>query len=340
MFIHTSLTACIGLCKRNLLTECCRVAPLSQAFSSSITVFSSSVLLTVNSSLWLWEAPLRAWLSTDTWPLPESPTQTPEMGKKQTLKMTRWRKLGQNSWPAAQCHNILTRTFIKFAVAVGVCDTFSIQNDLLPSPPASQSFTPPLTLSHDVWGEKITIPDSSARIANRCFQSFWTKRLIGRNSGGWYEIMRSQLMASASSMTASVRSLVSSMVLIGRDLLGSTSRPTLSHDSARDRGASCSITCRTSFSSIRPEQWAERERQRVEEMWTDEWRGTEACWLVKKLRLWVGGERDGGVDETVEGELLPVQSLLKTGVKTFLHPVNIRGDLCGHKKIISLVPPY
>lgn len=65
----------IDLCKQNLLTECCRVTPLSQAFSSSITVFISSVLLTVNSSLWLWEALLRAWLSTDTWPLPENQRQ-------------------------------------------------------------------------------------------------------------------------------------------------------------------------------------------------------------------------------------------------------------------------
>lgn len=228
-------------------------------------------------------------------------------------------------------------------------DTFSIQNDLLPSPPTSQSFTPPLTLSHDVWGEKIAIPDSKARIANLCFQSFWTKRLIGRNNGGWYEIMRSQLMASASSMTASVRSLVSSMVLIGRDLLGSTSRPTLSHDSARDRGASCSITCRTSFSSIRPEQRAERETQRVEEKWTDECRGTEVCWLVKKLWLWVGEEPDGGVDETVKGEeqrvarevkLLLRQSLLQLGAKSFLHPVNISGDLYGSKRIITFAPPH
>lgn len=189
-----------------------------------------------------------------------------------------------------------------------MCDTFFIQNDLLPRPPTSQSFTPPLTLSHEVWGEKIAIPASTARMANRCFQSFWTRRLIGRNNGGWYEIIRSQFMASASSMTGSVRSLVSRMVLTGRDLLGSISRPTLSQDSARDRGASCSNTCRTSFSSIRPEQWAERE-------WRDEYRGTEACWLVKKQWLWVYG----GMDETVEAEkdraacevkLLLVQSLL------------------------------
>lgn len=202
-------------------------------------------------------------------------------------------------------------------MCVGVCGTFSIQNDLLPSPPTSQSFTPPFTLSHDVWGEKIAIPASSARIANRCFQSFWTRRLIGRNSGGWYEIMKSQLMASASSMTASVRSLVSRMVLMGRDLLGSTSRPTLSHDSARDRGASCSITCRTSFSSIRPGLWI-WQRQRVEEKWRDEFIGSKACWLFKKLWLWVGGgwydEVDvSGVESSLRGQVPPGTKSSKGG---------------------------
>lgn len=71
LFIHTSLTAHFGLCIHDLLTECCSVVPLSQAFSSSITELSSPALLTVNSSLWLCVAPLKAWLSTDTWPLPE-----------------------------------------------------------------------------------------------------------------------------------------------------------------------------------------------------------------------------------------------------------------------------
>ena len=76
-------------------------------------------------------------------------------------------------------------------------------------------------------------------------------------------------MASASSMTGIVRSLVSRMVLIGRGLLGSTNKPTLSHDSANESGASCSRTSRTSFRSITPAGRTEEERERG----MKEWRG-------------------------------------------------------------------
>lgn len=86
----------------NLLTEYCGVIPPSQAFSSSMTAFSSSALRTVNSSLWQWEAPPRAWLSTDTRPLPEDQRQTPEMEKgKSSLDETL--TLGQNKKPVGQC---------------------------------------------------------------------------------------------------------------------------------------------------------------------------------------------------------------------------------------------
>ncbi|TNN21659.1 hypothetical protein EYF80_068229 [Liparis tanakae] len=87
-------------------------------------------------------------------------------------------------------------------------------------------------------------------------------------------MMRSQRAATASSMTACVRSLVSRMLLTGRGSPGSTRRPTLSHDSARDRGASCSNTCRTSFSSIGPEWRAGRERR------GDERGATGALWWL------------------------------------------------------------
>lgn len=214
---------------------------------------------------------------------------------------------------------------------------FYIQRDFSPSPPASQSFTPPFTQSHEVWGEKTAIPASTARTASRCFQSFWTRRLIGRNNGGWYEIMRSQLTATASSMTASVRSLVSRTVLTGRGLLGSTSKPTLSQDSASDSGASCSKTCRTSFNSIRLDEWAEEKLK-------DGGRRAELCLLGRMWWLWVDEGREWRTDEKAEEhraardlKLCLVQSLLLVSEKNvqerFLHPVNIRGDLCGQKEI-------
>lgn len=55
----------------HLLLELWSPAPPSQAFSSSKTALSSSELLTMNSNLCEWEALPRAWLSTDTWPLPD-----------------------------------------------------------------------------------------------------------------------------------------------------------------------------------------------------------------------------------------------------------------------------
>lgn len=244
----------------NLLPEICKVVPSSQVFSSSSTALSSSVFITANSSLWLWEEP-RAWLSTDTWPLPKRQRQTWQMRAK-TETLLRYQDCSRHMW-----------------------------HTVLPRPPTSQSFSPPLTLSQEVWGEKTVIPASTALIANRCFQSFWTSLLIGLNNGGWYETMRSQRTPSASSMTAFVRSLVSSMVLIARGLLGSTSKPTLSHDSASDSGASCSSTCRTSLNSIGPVQWAEWDRQQVDGC------RTEAGLLVKKWQLWVNERAGGRMDE-------------------------------------------
>lgn len=73
--VTTHPWADVFLCSHNLLPEQCRVVPSSQAFSSSSTVLSSSAFLTTNSSLWLWQAPPWAWLSTDTWPLPETKTE-------------------------------------------------------------------------------------------------------------------------------------------------------------------------------------------------------------------------------------------------------------------------
>lgn len=83
----------------------------------------------------------------------------------------------------------------------------------------------------------------------------------------------------------------------------------------------------------------------MEERWADDCKGTELCWLVKKLRLWAEEERDGGMQETAERPyraafkltLLLVQSLLKVGAENCLHPVNIRADLCGHKGIMILL---
>ena len=50
--------------------------------------------------------------------------------------------------------------------------------------------------------------------------------------------MRSTDELSASCITLFVRSLVSKIFLIILDLVGSTKSPTLSHDSAKERGAS------------------------------------------------------------------------------------------------------
>lgn len=54
-----------------LTAVCCKLTPLFVPFSSAMMVLSSSWLLTVNSSLWLWGALLKAWLNTETLPLPE-----------------------------------------------------------------------------------------------------------------------------------------------------------------------------------------------------------------------------------------------------------------------------
>lgn len=147
------------------------------------------------------------------------------------------------------------------------------QNDQ-PTPSINQSLRPPFTLSQDVCGEKTAIPLSIALMANCCFQSFWTSRLKGRNRGGWYEIMRSHAVASASSITSAVRSLVRRIVLIKRRLPGSTKRPTLSQDSANESGASCSRTASTVFKSIEGGKW-EKKREKTTKG------GTQNGWKMK-----------------------------------------------------------
>lgn len=69
------------------------------------------------------------------------------------------------------------------------------------------------------------------------FQESRVIRFSGTNNGGWYETIRSAQIVSASSRTSSVRSFVSNTQPTGFWITGSTSRPTLSHDSANDNGA-------------------------------------------------------------------------------------------------------
>lgn len=81
------------------------------------------------------------------------------------------------------------------------------------------------------------------------FQESRVIRFSGANTGGWYETIRSARTVSASSSTSSVRSLVSNTQPMGFRTAGSTSRPTLSQDSANDSGAISFSVDNTSDSS-------------------------------------------------------------------------------------------
>ena len=115
----------------------------------------------------------------------------------------------------------------------------------------NQSVTPPATASHVVCGENTAIRFSihlqfakkrNVKYSNqgsavrklkyrayftitRSFQVLWLKRLRGAKMGGWYDNMKSLLLPSASSTTASVKSLVSNILFTSWGALGSTRIP-------------------------------------------------------------------------------------------------------------------
>lgn len=97
---------------------------------------------------------------------------------------------------------------------------------------------------------KINLFDASVSLTQlHTFHEEFVILFSGANIGGWYDIIKLALTDKASSITSSVRSLVSRMCEIGTSLTGSTNNPTLSHDSAKDGGANDTSLSMTLFSA-------------------------------------------------------------------------------------------